>query len=802
MNTIKLLLIIVLMGYMHSAISQIGPVSFIDSSYATSGLSMFASTDIDKDGDIEIIATYTGSSGKLSYFDNLLPNNFSTVMSVIDEIPFLTGLAVGDFNNDNWDDIVAIGGIENGAWVYFNNLGVFSEPDTIDTNMSLIMNDVVVADFDLSNGDDIVIIGQHSIDFFRNNGNGNFTKEAILTTQTSSTVLECLDIAVADMDADGDMDLVCAETAGLVVYENSGNAVFTPHYYSVITEVGWVLHPFDIDNDNDIDVMMNTGAGDVKYFSNNGSGVLTFEQTLGTLPDLKAIESIDYNNDGYLDIYASYLHNVSVFLNSSEHTFETEVPIYNDNGLVMGPIHLTNLNNQHFNDYVWAGVIKSIGYHLNMLDTSIELSVRNAEVANKIYDGTANAVITGATLTGVEPDDNVFIDTIVARFSSKTIGLQKKVNVNISIAGTHANKYRINQPTGLTANITSKELTISNAIVSNKIYDGTNSASILGAKLVGVVDGDDVFLDDTLGWFENKQVGVLKQVTSTLSIEGIDAINYTLKQPTGLTASIIKKELTVGGIEVIHKTYDATKNIEIQSTGLRGMILNDDMAIDVIKGEMADKNAGQLKELDITVSLKGSDTINYELIAPDGFTANVSPKTLTLLGSFTVYDKEYDQTRNATIVENNLFIDGIIDTDEVILVNIKASYSQSAIGDSIPVTITHAELVGKHALNYMLSLTKAPTTFANIFNPVAVNVHDDSHISVFPNPFINCIEIGVPSQIQSIFVTSITGTTVYYSSKLHVNRLYLGNLTQGTYLIHVELKGGARKTFKILKSRQ
>ncbi len=369
MNLIKLIIITSAILIIKNCFGQIGPVNFIDSTFTTSGVSMLASADLDNDGDEEIIASFTGGSGKLAYFENMGNGLFSNTINNIDSISFTSGVAVGDFNQDGWKDLVAIGGINHESWVYINNSGTFPLRETLDSNISILVNDVVVADFDLDNDDDIVIIGQHSIDLYRNDGNSNFTKEIILDTGSSNEPLECLDLATADMDSDGDMDLVCAETAGVVVYMNSGNAIFTPNYYSVIAEVGWVIHPFDLDNDNDIDVLMKNSSGDVKWFSNDGTGTLTFEQILTTVPDLLSMKSIDFNNDGYEDIYASYLHHVSIFLNDPNHSFDTEIPIYSDNGMVMGPVHLANIDNWGMQDYIWVGVTKSIAYHLNQLET-------------------------------------------------------------------------------------------------------------------------------------------------------------------------------------------------------------------------------------------------------------------------------------------------------------------------------------------------------------------------------------------------------------------------------------------------
>lgn len=344
--------------------SQLGPLQILDSSVVSSGASHLSIADLNNDGQPEVIASFTGSNGKVGFYENLGNNSFST-LQVVDSLAFSKGVATGDFDQDGHTDLVAIGGTGMEARLYFNNSGSFGAPVSLDSNISIAVNDVVTADFDGNNSPDIVIIGQHSIDFFRNNGSGQFTKEAILTTSTSPKPLECLDLATTDIDTDGDIDLVCGETAGLVVYTNSGSGQFTPNYYSSTPEIGFVVHPFDIDGDTATDVIMRPGSGDVKWFSNDGTGSLTLEATLATLPDFYNMKSIDYNADGREDLYASYLHNVSVFLNDSSNSFSTEVSIQQDNSLIMGPIAIGQIDNQNARDYLWAGVINTVAYHLN-----------------------------------------------------------------------------------------------------------------------------------------------------------------------------------------------------------------------------------------------------------------------------------------------------------------------------------------------------------------------------------------------------------------------------------------------------
>src|SRR5207237_6242747 len=121
--------------------------------------------------------------------------------------------------------------------------------------------------------------------------------------------------------------------------------------------------------------------------------------------------------------------------------------------------------------------------------------------------------------------------------------------------------YTLTQPTGLTANITVKALTVTGITANNKVYDGNATATLntASATLVGVVGGDIVTLNTAgaTATFANKNVGTGKAVTvSGLTLSGTSAGNYTLTQPAGLTANITVKTITVTGISANNKVYD------------------------------------------------------------------------------------------------------------------------------------------------------------------------------------------------------------------------------------------------------
>ncbi|WP_432671054.1 T9SS type A sorting domain-containing protein [Flavobacterium sp. SM2513] len=367
MKKITLILLIVFSSLQLNA--QMGPVNYIDTSVQSAGISKIISYDINNDGFKDIITSTAGTNGRFGYYLNQTNNSFGSFI-LIDNFYACRGVAVGDFNNDNSIDFVVIGEANNEAWIYLNNNGSFTS-SLLSTNPTTY-NEVIVADFDQNNSDDIVIIGQHSIDFFRNNGSGVFTQEVILSTSTSPLVLECLDLAVADIDNDGDMDLISGETAGVVIYTNNGNAIFTPHYYSIIAEIVSLIHPMDVDNDGDIDIISRNSGGLVKWFSNNGSGVMTYEAVLSSIPNLIAINSVDYNNDGLEDLYVSYTNHISVFANNTAHTFTNEVSMHQTIGLIMGQLGIVNIDNQGASDFVWSGGNNTLAFHINQSNLSVD----------------------------------------------------------------------------------------------------------------------------------------------------------------------------------------------------------------------------------------------------------------------------------------------------------------------------------------------------------------------------------------------------------------------------------------------
>src|SRR5207237_91043 len=114
--------------------------------------------------------------------------------------------------------------------------------------------------------------------------------------------------------------------------------------------------------------------------------------------------------------------------------------------------------------------------------------------ANKTYDGTTSAIITGCTLTGLVGQEDVGC--------SATAGA-------CAIGGADGDNYTLHEPARTMADITAKALTVSATGVNN-VYDGTTIATVTLSD--NRVSGD-VFIDSyTSASFADKNVGTGKTV--------------------------------------------------------------------------------------------------------------------------------------------------------------------------------------------------------------------------------------------------------------------------------------------------
>ncbi|GGI06103.1 YDG domain-containing protein [Egicoccus halophilus] len=323
--------------------------------------------------------------------------------------------------------------------------------------------------------------------------------------------------------------------------------------------------------------------------------------------------------------------------------------------------------------------------------------------ADKVYDRTTTATVSGRTLTGVIDGDQVTLDLANAGFASKDVADDIDVTASASLTGDHAANYTLAPVAAAKANITPKTLTGS-FTAANKVYDGTTTAVAMAKTLDGAL-GDDVVtlvLRDVTFASKNAATGI-KVTAGKASIEGADARNYTLASVGNTSANIGHRVVEVVATAE-DKVYDGTTAAEVTLS-----------VEDVLEGEtvsakgdaqFADRHVGTDKTVTVSgISLVGDDASNYAPKLTE-VTATASITTMAVTGSFTVADKVYDGTTAADV--RSVELTGVKKGDEVSLQLQGATFDTKDAGRGKTVTAVDPALHGPDAGNY--ALTVADTT--------------------------------------------------------------------------------------------
>lgn len=344
-----------------TGIAQFGPVNIIDNTTASQGIRRIVVADLNNDNQNEIIVSQAFND-KVAYYANLGNGTFSSKTTIDSTLSYPVYIATGDLNGDNWQDLATIGQTYGEVVIYLNDgIGGFAKQE-VDSGI-LFLNALVIKDLDNNGSSDLVVIGQHSIDLYRNNGSASFTKEHILTTSTSPNVLECMHLETADMNNDGKPDLITAETIGGVIYYNDGTGTFTPQTFTSEQLITRLIHVVDVNNDGFKDVVVQHSTGDVKLYTNNGDETFQLEGTLFNSAAITSMESVDADADSYPDLYMAYSNKVRMLFNNGNETFGVQTFLYENNSLFTNEVAIANLDANSDPEFIWSAVGGTIAYH-------------------------------------------------------------------------------------------------------------------------------------------------------------------------------------------------------------------------------------------------------------------------------------------------------------------------------------------------------------------------------------------------------------------------------------------------------
>ena len=244
---------------------------------------------------------------------------------------------------------------------------------------------------------------------------------------------------------------------------------------------------------------------------------------------------------------------------------------------------------------------------------------------------------------------------------------------------------------------------------ANKVYDGSDAATI-NSCTVAVVESGDTVTCSAAGpnTFNNKNVGTGKTVTATnISLGGAAAANYVLSSTSAATtANITARAITVSAATNT-KVYDGTTSAAAIPTVTVGTIAAGDTA--AFTESYTTKTAGTGKTLVPAGSVTdGNSGNNYAVTFANNLTGVITAKPITV--NATGVNKIYDGNTSATVTLS--IPTGIVSGDVVTAAYTTATFANKNVANGKTVSVSGISLAGADALNYSANTTATAT--ANI----------------------------------------------------------------------------------------
>ncbi len=354
-----------------------------------------------------------------------------------------------DMDADGFMDILSASYLDGKVAWYRNTDGEgnFSEEIIITTALPSIER-LLLADLDGDGDQDLVYttnLGQRIAWMEHLDGLGSFGTENLI-----SSGLYPYDIAIGDIDNDGDLDLV-AELFGavpanfLVWFENTdGEGAFLYHDINEFPQISGEMKLTDIDNDSDLDIITSfiySGGGEsLIWYENISEGnfnepieLYAFDFLVSEYTLIKLIHPADVNNDGKIDlIFETHLEGLPARLSWAENlggagNFEAPILIANV-GMWLNSIQSYDLDLDGDLDilatiylpgtYVWFENLDGLG---------------NFGPQQTIYDADANAAFIDSDEWPDIVSSSPFDDTIAWYKNLGELGLEELDHPSITI---------------------------------------------------------------------------------------------------------------------------------------------------------------------------------------------------------------------------------------------------------------------------------------------------------------------------------------------------------------------------------
>ena len=268
--------------------------------------------DMDGDGDLDIVSA-SRDDDTIAWYENDGASDPSwTAADIATSADGAIDVHVADMDGDGDLDIVSAS-IKDDTIAWYENDGAANPSWTaadIDTNADYAYG-VHVADLDGDGDLDIVSasINDDTIAWYENDGAADPSWSA---ADIATSADGALDVHVADMDGDGDLDIVSASITDDTIawYENDGasDPSWTAADIATSADGAWDVHVADMDGDGDIDIVSASYVDStIAWYENDGASDPSWTAAnIDTNADsARDVHVADLDGDGDLDIVSA-----------------------------------------------------------------------------------------------------------------------------------------------------------------------------------------------------------------------------------------------------------------------------------------------------------------------------------------------------------------------------------------------------------------------------------------------------------------------------------------------------------------
>ncbi len=275
-----------------------------------------AAGNFNNDGNLDLVTANRNNDNVSVLIGNgnggFTRTNFSSGVRPID-------VTVGDFDNDGNVDIATAKDNQNVSILLGNGDGTFGGASFFGLNLG--GNDpfaIAVGDFNNDNNQDLVTANRNNnnVSVLIGNGSGGFTATNFNAGNNP------IDVTVGDFDNDGNLDIATAKDAGsgVSLLLGNGNGTFNAPTFLTIGGTPSSISSGDINNDGFLDIVTaNTSSNNISLLLGNGDG--TFQPVTNFAVDNgpNSIAVGDLTNNTLLDVVtvSQGQNTASVLLNNN-----------------------------------------------------------------------------------------------------------------------------------------------------------------------------------------------------------------------------------------------------------------------------------------------------------------------------------------------------------------------------------------------------------------------------------------------------------------------------------------------------